>query len=72
MVLEWPPQGADGAMKKALSRRPLQCGSQDALWAAVQEERGRLRTSDFVARLFDSIPQRMAGVVGAGGDFTKC
>lgn len=79
MVLEWPPQGADmnicenvwGAMKTALSRRPLQCGSQEALWAAVHEEWERLRTSDFAARLFDSIPRRMAAVVAAGGDFTK-
>ncbi|KAH7944023.1 hypothetical protein HPB52_014354 [Rhipicephalus sanguineus] len=46
MLYEWPPQGANvniienvwGAMKKALSRRRMRCGSQDALWAAVKEE----------------------------------
>ncbi|KAL3170617.1 hypothetical protein MRX96_014183 [Rhipicephalus microplus] len=39
MLLEWPPQGAGmnirenmwDAMKKALSRQPIQRGSQDAL-----------------------------------------
>lgn len=79
MLLEWPPQGADmnicenvwGAMKKALSRQPIQCGSQDALWAAIQEEWERLRASDLVTRLFDSLPRRMGAVVAAGGEFTK-
>ncbi|XP_072145883.1 uncharacterized protein [Dermacentor andersoni] len=79
MVLEWPPQGAGinicekvwGAIKKALSRRPLQCDSQDALWAAVEEGWGRLRTSDFAARLFDSNLRRMAAVVAAGVNFNK-
>ncbi|KAH6947045.1 hypothetical protein HPB50_016909 [Hyalomma asiaticum] len=79
MLLEWPPQGADmkivenvwGAMKKALSRRPIAGGSQDALWAAVKEEWERLRASNFVDRLFNSLPRRMRAVVAAEGGFTK-
>lgn len=79
MVIEWPPQGADmniienvwGAMKKSLSSRQLQGGSRDALWQAVEEEWQRLRATDFAARLFESIPRRVAAVVSAKGDFTK-
>ncbi|KAH6924139.1 hypothetical protein HPB50_012772 [Hyalomma asiaticum] len=79
MLLEWPPQGADmnivenvwGAMEKALSRRPIAGGSQDALWAAVKKEWKRLRATDFVDRLFNSLPRRMRAVVAAEGGFTK-
>ncbi|KAM7315266.1 hypothetical protein ISCGN_005048 [Ixodes scapularis] len=79
MTLDWPPQGADmniienawGAMKKALSNRPLHRGSKYELWAAVEAEWERLRASDLFARLFESLPRRMAAVVAAGGDFTK-
>ncbi|KAH8029445.1 hypothetical protein HPB51_000462 [Rhipicephalus microplus] len=64
MLLKWPPQGANmnicenvwGAMKKALSLQPTQCGSQEALWAAIKEELECLRASDFETRFFDNIP----------------
>ncbi|KAH8022887.1 hypothetical protein HPB51_006245 [Rhipicephalus microplus] len=79
MLLEWPPQGADmnicenvwGAVKKALLRQPSKRGSEDALWAALKEEWERLRASDLVTRLFDSLPRRIGAVVAAAGEFTK-
>ncbi|KAH8023335.1 hypothetical protein HPB51_012104 [Rhipicephalus microplus] len=79
MLWEWPPQGADtnicenvrGAMMKTLSRQPIWRGSQDALWAAIKEQWKRLRASDPVTRLFDSLPRRMGAVVASGGEFTK-
>ncbi|KAH9361009.1 hypothetical protein HPB48_006332 [Haemaphysalis longicornis] len=46
-------------------------GPRDALWQAVEEERQRLRATDFAARLFESIPRHVAACVSAKGDFTK-
>ncbi|KAG0433922.1 hypothetical protein HPB47_019473 [Ixodes persulcatus] len=74
-----PPQGADmnpienvwGAMKRALSHRPLHRGSVDDMWATVEAEWERLRESDLAERLFESLPRRMADVVAARGDMTK-
>lgn len=79
MLWEWPPQGTDmnicenvwGAMKKALSRQPIQRGSQDMLWAAVKQEWEPLRANDLVTRFFDSLSRRMGVVVAEGGEFTK-
>ncbi|KAG0435572.1 hypothetical protein HPB47_018409 [Ixodes persulcatus] len=42
-------------------------GSKDELWAAVEAEWVRLRASDLFARLFESLPRRLAAVVAAGG-----
>ncbi|KAH7932101.1 hypothetical protein HPB51_029518 [Rhipicephalus microplus] len=78
MLLQWPSQGADmnicenecGAMKKALSRQPIQRSSQDALWAAINEEWECLHASNLVTRLFDSLRRRMGAVLAAGGAIT--
>nr|XP_050034184.1 uncharacterized protein LOC126530900 [Dermacentor andersoni] len=79
MLMECPPQGTDmnicenvwGAMKKALSRRPIERGWQYEMWVAIQEEWESRWLTDFATDLFDSLPRRMAAVVAAGSDFTK-
>lgn len=71
-VWHWPPQSPDlnpvehlwpMVVRKLVDR---QFASKEALWDAVKEAFGSIRP-DQVVRLYQSMPDRMAAVIKAGG-----
>ncbi|KAH8024495.1 hypothetical protein HPB51_025122 [Rhipicephalus microplus] len=79
--LEWPPVGADvnsienvwGLVKRRLAAGNLRSSTKETLFAATQEEWEALPSRpEIVAALYNSMPSRVAQVIGADGRLIKC
>ena len=76
--MDWPPSLPDmniienvwDHLDKKVRARTVQPTNQDQLWAALQEEWGRIDLH-YIRNLYTSIPRRLGALSDAKGKYTK-
>ena len=78
-TLMWPPNSPDLSpienawdyLEKQVKKREVQAQNSEQLWVALKEEWNQPSFSEYIRKLYESVPSRMGKLIEAKGLWTK-